>query len=285
MPKSYIYLRVSSEGQKKSGLGEEAQHTGALALYESTCKPLSYDPPVIFADLAVSAAAFDFDKRPEAQRLLLALNRDDCVIFPKLDRGFRNLTDMLVQLQSWDQQGVRVFSPEFAGMPYDSKSYAGRIIAVMAGLMAEWETRRLKERMAGVLEVQKAEGRPTNGYAPWGFRIVPSDDGKFLHPDDEERFWMRYAVAAIEKGYTQRGLTELMYQQGFRNRKKQKATLRPIQLLLEAEQRLRVMEEKAGLDWRSNTYVTPQGVILKRRWLLPDKYKQPIGAGNAEQSA
>src|SRR5437016_2785618 len=100
---AYGYIRVSTEKQVRSGLGLEAcAHTTArYAEYRGLDLILP-----IFEERAVSAITRNLVERPMGEALNTRLKRGDHVIFPKLDRGFRNTRDMLVTMDNWIARGV-----------------------------------------------------------------------------------------------------------------------------------------------------------------------------------
>src|SRR2546428_6155908 len=88
-PPAYVYLRVSTEDQAKSGLGIEAQKD----IGQRWCQLRGLELKDYFSDEAESSVTKLVD-RPAGRELSVCLKQRDHVVFPKLDRGFRDTVDM-----------------------------------------------------------------------------------------------------------------------------------------------------------------------------------------------
>lgn len=83
----YAYVRVSTVSQVEEGNSLDAQTNQVMSYAASRGLKLSLDG--VFVEKGVSGGA-EFKSRPRGSRLLDQLAKGDTLIFPKLDRGFRN---------------------------------------------------------------------------------------------------------------------------------------------------------------------------------------------------
>jgi putative DNA-invertase from lambdoid prophage Rac len=203
---AFLYLRTSTDRQGE--LGISAQKLVGEELYKAHVQK-EYPELVILADEDCSARQNEFQTRPKAKELMLRITPEDCVIFPKLDRGFRNLRDLLNVMHLFDRLGIRTFSPDFGiGQVYDSKSLIGKMSLVIFGLAAEIEGHRCSQRSHDFNASQRKMGRATN-VAPYGFKIVRRGEPTgakrqppaWLQPDDYEQEIMRFCDTYHKKGF------------------------------------------------------------------------------------
>lgn len=85
-----LYVRVSTQEQKKHGLSVDSQIT-ALKEY---CTKKKYTVVDVYSDAGISARK-KYTKRPELLRLLgdCEQKKIDLILFTKLDRWFRSVAD------------------------------------------------------------------------------------------------------------------------------------------------------------------------------------------------
>lgn len=212
-PTAMGYLRVSTNKQGEQGL--DAQRKVVTDLWEQHLKK-DYPTLEFYVDQDVSARQHEFHKRPQGKALLLRVTPKDCIVLPKLDRGFRDLRDLLNQMHAWDRAGVRVFCPDFGlGVPYDSKSIVGKMGLVLFGIAAEIEGARAVQRTKDFREAAQAVGR-ADLRAHYGFKNVrrgaPTGAKRqppaWTQPQDNEQAIARSVVLWKRKGHTLRKIAE-----------------------------------------------------------------------------
>lgn len=93
--------------------------------------------------------------RPELQRMLDQLRRDDVVVVWKLDRLSRSLLDLLRIVSKLDQLGVGFKSLTEA---IDTTTPAGKMMLQIIGSFAEFERSMIRERTKAGLERAKNDG-------------------------------------------------------------------------------------------------------------------------------
>ncbi len=88
----YGYVRVSTVTQAREGESLEAQRRQVISYAES--RGLELPSLNVFVEAGISGGV-EFQDRPEGGRLFATLQAGDLVIFPKLDRAFRNTRNAL----------------------------------------------------------------------------------------------------------------------------------------------------------------------------------------------
>lgn len=105
-----------------------------------------------FFEDRMSGAGLD---RPGMRELLGQLRKDDEVIVWKLDRAARNLSDLLLLLDTLDSRGV-AFRSLTEGL--QTSGPMGRVISQILGAFAEFERGLIIERTKAGLEAAKKRG-------------------------------------------------------------------------------------------------------------------------------
>lgn len=139
MGTAYPYLRVSSDDQMVSTQMEQIRR-----YWEVNLKPKGLVLGEPWADEDVSGGT-KFTVRPAASRLMLKVDRGDAIVFSKLDRGFRNTRDCLEVVETLKARQVELHILDL--IVHDLSSSMGYMALVMAAAFAEFERRRMCERM------------------------------------------------------------------------------------------------------------------------------------------
>ena len=94
--------------------------------------------------------------RPELQKLLSQIRKNDILVVWKLDRLSRSLRDLLMIIEKLDEgkAGFRSLTEAV-----DTTTPAGRMLMQMVGSFAEFERAMLKERTMAGLKAARKEGR------------------------------------------------------------------------------------------------------------------------------
>ena len=175
----YAYARVSTISQAEEGDSLETQVRQVLAYASSRGLTLLED--AVFVEKGVSGGQ-EFNSRPEGARLLASLTSGDIVIFPKLDRGFRNTRDALNVLHTLKEKGVSVHSIDLGGDV--TGNGVGAIIFTILSAFATFERERIASRISEVKQTRKAQGYFVGGRRGFGFDVV---DGRKVPNDAEQR--------------------------------------------------------------------------------------------------
>lgn len=160
-----LYVRVSSEEQKMHGLSIEDQVT---SLY-SWAKKEKAEVIDCYNDAGVSARK-PASKRPELQRLLndVRAGKIDLIVFTKLDRWFRNISEYYKVQEVLEQNHV---GWKTIYEDYDTTTASGRLKVNIMLSVAQDETDRTSERIKAVFKNKKLKGEPLSGNVPFGYKI------------------------------------------------------------------------------------------------------------------
>jgi len=116
-------------------------------------------------------------KRPAGKKLVAALNKRTPiahhVIITKLDRGFRNVSDCLDQITTWDQRGITLHIIDLGGATIDTASATGRLFLTLLAAMAAWERGIISERTSDAMRHSQANGRRMSDQTPYGWKRDP----------------------------------------------------------------------------------------------------------------
>lgn len=136
----------------------------------------------------------EFKSRPSGSRLLLELGKGDTLIFPKLDRGFRNTRDALNTLHELKEKGVSVHSIDLGGDV--TGNGVGAIIFTILSAFASFERERIASRISEVKQLRKSQGFYVGGRRGFGFDVV---DGKKV-PNKAEQRTLREVRGRVSSG-------------------------------------------------------------------------------------
>jgi DNA invertase Pin-like site-specific DNA recombinase len=161
------YVRVSTLQQATEGESLETQKRQVLGYAESRGLKLNCED--VFIEKGVSGGA-EFKTRPQGAMLLEALKDGDTVIFPKLDRGFRNTRDALNTLHDLKEKKVSVHSIDLGGDV--TGNGVGAIIFTIFSAFATFEKDRIATRIKEVKQRRKDEGFYIGGRRGFGFDVV-----------------------------------------------------------------------------------------------------------------
>ncbi len=156
------YVRVSTEEQAREGYGLSAQEQAVKAY----CQAQGWELVEVYADAGRSGSSTK--GRDELARMLVDAQGDrfERVVFWKLDRLARNLSDLLDITNRLETCAVEIVSIHEA---IDTGTAAGRMMRSVLGAMAEFERDVITDRIkAGVAE--KARQGELVGPLPLGYR-------------------------------------------------------------------------------------------------------------------
>jgi putative DNA-invertase from lambdoid prophage Rac len=191
------YLRVSTLTQAKEGESLETQRLQVTSYAVS--KGLSLPSENVFVEAGVSGGS-EFQERPEGSKLFQILTEGDMVLFPKLDRAFRNTRNALNVLHELKARGVSVHFIDLGGDV--TGNGVGAIVFTILSAFATFERERIAARIREVKQLKKAQGKFTGGKRAFGFEVV---DGVKV-PIPEEQVAIEKMVTMRSRGATYKRL-------------------------------------------------------------------------------
>lgn len=146
------YLRVSSNHQARSGLGEAAQRAKITAAADLE----GWDIVAWKVDRGETGKNANREGLLEALEMI-AEHKADGLIAAKLDRICRSVIDF-ASLLAWFGAGENVLA--ILDPAIDTSSPSGRLVANVFAAVAEWEGDVISERTSAALEAKRASGTP-----------------------------------------------------------------------------------------------------------------------------
>lgn len=172
------YVRVSTAMQVREGESLEAQRRQVVSY--ATSKGLELANENVFVEAGVSGS-IEFAHRPEGKRLVDLVRAGDMIVFPKLDRAFRNTRDALNVLHEMKAKGVHVHFIDLGGDV--TGNGIGAIVFTILAAFATFERERIATRIREVKQLKKTQGKFTGGKRAFGYDIV--DSIKVPRPDEQ----------------------------------------------------------------------------------------------------
>lgn len=175
MKKIAIYIRKSVKGDENS-ISLEAQ-TEVIKHYFKDKNEF-----VVYKDDGFSGGNTN---RPAFQRLMADAmeGKFNTVACYKLDRIARNTLDFLTTFNTLKEYGIDLICVEDK---YDPSTPAGRLMMTLLASLAEMERENIKQRVSDSMLNLAKQGRWTGGTAPFGYKVVTIDGGKYLELEDEK---------------------------------------------------------------------------------------------------
>jgi DNA invertase Pin-like site-specific DNA recombinase len=238
VPKAFGYARVSTTQQAVSGLGLEAQEQHIKRYFDYALAPKGYLWGGLWVDPGISGGT-PLLKRPSAQRMADGLEDGDAVIFAKLDRGFRDMVDLLLTLADWD---VRKISSHFLDISVDSSTDIGKLVITIMGAVARWERSRISERLKDAFRVLREKGIWLGG-APYGWKRVKGQKHKLV-PNEPARVVGRYLVSLHLKGWRAAQILQEAEDQGYRHWTGKRLTIESVPRIIRQELALLAREAR-----------------------------------------
>lgn len=162
MPTCAIYVRLSVFRAGQPDIAPETQRRACAAYAEAK----GWTVIKIYEDLDVSGGSLE---RPQLDKLRREWRRYDHVVFHKLDRLSRSLTDFLTLHQESVNSGVALAS---VNEGLDMSTPMGRFVTQVLVAFGEMERETIRARVLAGKETARSMGRWNGGPAPFGFKIV-----------------------------------------------------------------------------------------------------------------
>ena len=200
MAKAYAYVRVSTVDQAANGLSLDTQEQSAKAYHNMLTSQERYKDLEwggFYNDGGQSAWKVCFSERKQGKKLLAKLEPGDHLIFCRLDRAFRRITDAINQMDEWMRQGIGI---HFVDQGLNMDTANGRLVVNVMTVVAQWESDIKSERCKEVHARKKSEGKPVNQKVPQGKKLVGTGENKRYVRDTSLLLYYRYIRILRGKG-------------------------------------------------------------------------------------
>lgn len=203
MKKAYLYVRVSTEEQKRHGLSVDAQ---VIALTK-WCEDNQYEVVDIYNDAGISAHV-NYKKRKELLRLIADVNKskNGIILFTKLDRWFRSVKDYYAVMSQIPESVTWKAIWE----DYDIDTSEGRFKTNIMLSVAQTESERTAQRVKSIYQYKKEKGDYV-GQVATGYKRENGKVVKDKNKQDEIEFMFR----AFARTQSIRRTTEIMSEYGY----------------------------------------------------------------------
>lgn len=155
--KAFAYLRVSTDRQEVEAQRSQVRAFAAYRGYELLDIPDEIDV----------SGSVPFALRPVGAQILARLAEIEAVIFPKVDRGFRDTVDAMLTVADMRAAGKDI---HFLDMALDTTTPAGELCFTMMAAFAAFERRRIGERIREKMAEKAKDPSWKVGPAGYGFR-------------------------------------------------------------------------------------------------------------------
>lgn len=172
-PTVYGYIRVSTDTQEHS---PSAQREAIKTYYEAGGLSKTCTFGGFFED--VSSAGIDLVERRAGLEMCSRLRKGDTVLVTNIDRAFRRVSNMAVQIQRWQDAGINFIAIK---QGIDISGMVGRFLANILGAVAELEREMIRDRIREVKANLKKSGL-RYGTPPFGYK----NSGRFYILDPEK---------------------------------------------------------------------------------------------------
>lgn len=163
----YGYARVSTLIQAREGESLEAQRRQVTSYAQS--KGLELPEANVFVEAGVSGSV-EFQARPEGKRLYDLVQAGDMIVFPKLDRAFRNTRNALNVLHEMKAKGVHIHFIDLGGDV--TGNGIGAIVFTILAAFATFERERIATRIREVKQLKMSQGKFTGGKRAFGYDVI-----------------------------------------------------------------------------------------------------------------
>ena len=161
--KYVIYLRVSTDEQKKSGLGLEAQKKACID-YINRQSNKDY---VIFSDEGVSGG-LRMDEREEMENAIASLNEGDVFIVSGRDRIGRDVIQNAIIEMEIEKKKSKLISVNQDDSLMDEG--IARLMKTVIDAISQYERYQISKRTRVALAAKKARGERV-GHIPYGYSL------------------------------------------------------------------------------------------------------------------
>ncbi|MGG1677324.1 recombinase family protein [Neobacillus sp. NRS-1170] len=172
-----LYVRVSTDEQFKEGYSIDSQKDNIRNFTKSQGWIIQEE----YFEEGFSAKNL---QRPSIQKLIsdAKSQKFDVVVFYKLDRLVRSVSDLNSLLQLFDDNKIAIRS---VTEPFDTTTAIGRFLITLVAAIAQWERETISERVVINMTKKANLGERNGGKAPFGYTL---EEGRLIINEEEARF-------------------------------------------------------------------------------------------------
>ena len=193
MPTAYGYCRASTSKQVTTF---DVQQQAVLGYYENRLKPAGYTWGGFFEDKATSGKT-EFTEREEGKKLWALTVPGDAVIWHKMDRAFRNVTDGAKVMAMFKEKKIAVHSIDIG---LDTGTALGEFVSHLLLLLAQLERSWICSRTRDAMAARKAAGHRVTCELPAGYTTGGSPGHREVKPSTNERLLLDEVHARFMSG-------------------------------------------------------------------------------------
>ncbi len=200
----FLYIRVSSDEQARSGLSLEAQKQAGERYFEFIRHRPEYallEWGGIYADEGVSAFTIHIMDRPQGRLMNLALRPNDHIVFVKFDRAFRSTRDFVQTHPKWQDRGITI---HFLDLGVDLSTPNGWFFATIMSAVAELESKLISARCRAAHAISRQRNGMVNGQTLRHCEIVRGTGGE----RKQALSWDKTALVRLMIWYKRQGWGE-----------------------------------------------------------------------------
>jgi DNA invertase Pin-like site-specific DNA recombinase len=222
----------------RPGVGESSdEQLAAVEAVRARLRAEGYEDGAVYQD-GPGAAGVAFGCRGAAARLLRDVERSDAVLLARTARSFRNLKDLVQQLELLAALGVRFI---LADLNIDSGVEGAGALARLLGNLVDAGREMRGEPVMNAIRSRRAHGRPYR-QAPYGYRLSGRKGARCLVPDPQQRAIGKLILGWKNQGFTWEEIYHALLRRGARRREGRELSLGSIKRWCQCEARLQALE-------------------------------------------
>lgn len=205
------YLRVSTLGQQRDGLGLEVQRESVTAYAAEKRLELIEVVEEAASGGVRDGEEFSYEHRPALLSLMARAGTGafDILLVAKLDRLSRDYATLIVLERRLERSGVEVVS----AAEENGDGPVAELLRGQLALIAQFERAQIRERLSGGKAVKRSRGGNTDGRIPYGYR---SADGRLVIDEDAARV-VRRLYSDARNGYSPGRIARGLNRDGIRS--------------------------------------------------------------------
>jgi site-specific DNA recombinase len=209
------YIRISSEEQLKKSATNITTQTRKCS---DACQRAGAEVAKVFVDEGESAFKQAYTQRPQLQAMLAYLREHKevtHVVFENLSRLARQGPEQAMLLAHFKSAGLQYISVDEPNA--ESNTAAGRMAVSIIGVLNEYSSDSLSERVAGRMQAGALAGRHLH-LARLGYLNGKVNGAKNIVPDPERAELVRKAFELVAEGRTLSNVLRIVTSLGLRSR-------------------------------------------------------------------